>query len=52
MEKSMKILITIMFLIWHIGASGFFGWNVMPESADEFIIDGILLVGMAILWGK
>lgn len=47
-----KILITIFFFVWHIASTGFFGWNVMAESADEFIIDGIFLVGMAILWGK
>ncbi|MCP5094944.1 MAG: hypothetical protein GY943_05265 [Chloroflexi bacterium] len=47
-----KAILTVGFFVWHIAATGYFGWNFVAESADEILVDGIALLGMAILWGK
>jgi len=49
---SFKVAITIILIMLHLTATKLFGWNFLPASAEEVIVDIVVLFGLVLLWGK
>ena len=47
-----KIILSILLMGWHLHATAFYGWNWTPQSTGEYIVDGICILGLCILWGN
>ncbi len=46
----MKHIILFLLILWHVSTTKYFGWNFLPQSADEYICDGIMIVGLLVYW--
>lgn len=45
-----KWLMFALLMFWHISATGYFGWNYLPESGDEILCDGLFVIGMILIF--
>lgn len=42
----------IIAILFFIGQNNYFGWNARPQSPEELICDGIVLVLVALFLGR
>lgn len=48
-----KIFLLLVLVVWHMASTAFFGWNYLPQSGEEFVCDGLLIVGLlVVVWGR
>lgn len=50
----MKKCMWIIAVLWFVVENQFFGWNALPQSANELLADGIgyILVSLAVMSGR
>lgn len=50
----LKPMMWIIAILWFLVENQFFGWNAMPQSANELLADGIgyILVSLAVIAGR
>jgi len=46
----MRHIFLFILIIWHMASTQHFGGNLLPESSNEYICDGMLILGLLVYW--